>query len=548
VIPAAANSLHFPLLSIIIFLPALAGIICMLIEDVSWIRSVAVAAAVADFLLAMVLLARFELGPNHGAGPWAFQFEDYHQWVSSIGINYRVAVDGVSIFLVGLTTLIVGIALMASTFMIVDRVRAFMTLMLFLETAVIGVFAATNLFLFFVFWEAMLIPMYFLIGIWGEERRVYATTKFVVYTIFGSFLMLVGIFYLWSQTGTLDMTGTGGLVAQLTTHPLGRGVQQWLFLAFTLAFAIKLPIWPFHTWAPSAYSESPIPVVIVLSGILSKAGAFGLLRYCLPLFPVASRDFAGLISVLAIIGMLYAAGIALVLTYIKRLVAYASISHVNLIALGIFALNPTGLNGSVLQIINHSVIITGLFLAVAYIAARTGTRQLRDMGGLGERWPVLMWLFFVFVLAGLDLPGLSSFAGEFLILAGTFKSNAWFAGIAALTVILAAWYMIRFFQDSMNGPVTVSPQQAATATSPSSSLEGEDIHTHTPYQFPVVRLLSGDLLPREIALFVPLILLILYIGIQPDPLTTRMNGTTGPVTAYVHRASSVSTGVVGGGR
>jgi NADH-quinone oxidoreductase subunit M len=387
--------------------------------------------------------------------------------------------------------------------------------------------------------------MYFLIGLWGEERRVYATTKFVIYTIFGSFLMLVAIFYLWSKSSphTLDMAGSNGLVAYFTAHPLSSTQQMWLFLAFGIAFAIKLPIWPFHSWAPTAYTQAPIPVVIALAGILSKAGAFGFIRYSLPLFPDATRNLAGLMSVLAIVGMLYAASLALVQTDIKRIVAYASISHVNLIALGIFALDTTGLNGSALQIVNHSVIIAGLFLAVAYISARTGSRMLVDMGGLGTKWPLLMWLFFVFVLAGLDLPGLSSFAGEFLILAGVFQENAWFSAIAALTVIMAAWYMIRFFQDSMNGPVTTN------ATDDRGPATGEVAGTsgaYTPYQTPVLRRLTGDIRPKEALLFLPLIALILYIGIKPDSVTTRFNPTTSVETQLVKQGPA---GVgLGGGR
>jgi NADH-quinone oxidoreductase subunit M len=414
--------------------------------------------------------------------------------------------------------------------------------MLILETGILGVFMATNLFLFYVFWEAMLIPMYFLLGMWGEERRVYATTKFLIYTIFGSFLMLVAIFYLWARVGTLDMVGPKGLIATLQAHPLSYPDQIWLFLAFGLAFAIKLPIFPFHTWAPTAYAESPIPVVIALSGILSKAGAFGLIRYCLPLFPHAVRDLQGFVSVLCIIGMLYAAGLALIQTDIKRLVAYSSISHMNLIALGIFSLNATGIDGSVLQMINHSVIISALFLSVAYIAARTGTRMLTDMGGLGVHRPFLMWLFFVFVLAGLDLPGLSSFSGEFLILAGVFRANAWFSAIAALTIILAAWYLIRFFQDSMNGPVVASPQQVAGATSENPA--------RTVYQYPVVgRLLRGDLLVREALLFVPLLILVLYLGVQPDPVTARVNPAAAPISTLVHSsgAGSAAPGITSSG-
>jgi len=351
-------------------------------------------------------------------------------------------------------------------------------------------------------------------------------------------LMLVGIFYLWSQRGTLDMAGPNGLIA----HPVSSSAQIWLFLAFGMAFAIKIPIWPFHTWAPTAYTESPIPVVVVVAGVLSKAGAFGFLRYCLPLFPSASRQLAALLSVLCVIGMLYAAVLALVQTDIKRLVAYASISHMNLLALGIFAYNNTAIDGTVLQMINHSVIITGLFLAVGFIAARTGTRMLPDLGGLGIKRPILMWVFFVFILAGLDLPGLNSFSGEFLILVGVFKSNAWYASVAALTVILAAWYMIRFFQNTMNGPITVSSQQVAEGS------ESVEEPVRTVYQYPVLRrLIPGDLRLKELGLLLPLMILIFYIGLQPDSLTTRMNPTTGPLSTLVQTANS-GTSSVGGGR
>jgi NADH-quinone oxidoreductase subunit M len=529
------NALGIPLLSLVLFLP---GIVASLIAlgfgtDVQ-ARVASSVTVVANLILALFLLAKFEWTGGTYGSRWVFQFEHHHDWISTLGITYWIGVDGISVFLVALTTLIFAVAVLAATYMIAMRLRLFLMFMLFLETAVLGVFVSLNLFLFFVFWEAMLIPCYFLLGIWGEERRVYATMKFLIYTIAGSFLMLVGIFYLWAQRGTLDMVGPNGLIA----HPVSASAQNWLFLAFGIAFAIKLPIWPFHTWAPTAYAESPIPFGIVLSGILSKAGVFGFLRYCLPLFPAASRQFATLISILAIIGMLYAAALALVQTDIKRIVAYASVSHMNLMALGIFAFNPTAIDGVVLQMINHSVIITGLFLAVAFIASRTGTRVLTELGGLGRGRPWLMWLFFVFILAGLDLPGMGSFAGEFLILAGVFRENAWFSTVAALSVILAAWYMIRFFQDSMNGPVTAAPQQVAVVA--------ED-RERTEYQFPVRRhLLPGDLLPRETMLFVPLILLVLYIGVQPDTLTRRMNPTTSPLSTLVKPPAGNQA--LGGGR
>lgn len=542
----SSNVFGVPVLSVVLFLPAAAALLLIAVDssgkfDARRASAVAITAAAVDFLLAAFLLAKFEITRGDGITGWSFQFADHHDWLPTLGIAYGVGVDGIGAILVTLTTIIMGIAIVAATFMIVDCRSTFLIFMLLLETAILGVFVSTNVFLFFVFWEAMLIPMYFLMGIWGEERRVYATMKFLVYTIFGSFLMLVGIFYLWTQTGTLEMEGPNGLVAYLTAHPLGETQQILLFLAFGIAFAIKLPVWPFHTWAPTAYAESPVPVVIVLSGILSKAGAFGFLRYCLPLFPSATRHLAALVAILAIIGMLYAALLALVQTDIKRIVAYASISHVNLIALGIFALNPVALNGSVLQIVNHGVIIAGLFLAIGYITSRAGSRSLTDLGGMGVRKPVLMWLFFIFVLAGLDLPGLSSFSGEFLILVGTFKANAWFASVAALTVILAAWYMIRLFQDTMNGPIVAAPETITNTVEDASK---------SVYQYPIMRtLLTGDLHPREYLLFVPLLFLIFYIGLQPDGLTARINPTVNPTSYVVHSSAvnSSSGGVRGAG-
>ena len=531
-----SNSLSLPILSIILFLPLAGALLISFLNDERQIKVASVVVVALDFVLAMFVLADFKFDTH----TWVFQFHDKYNWVSALGITYWLGVDGISVFLVGLTTLIVGIGVIAANYMIAERLKVFLMLMLSLQTAVLGVFMSLNLFLFFVFWEAMLIPTYFLIGVWGEERRVYATLKFLLYTIFGSFLMLVGIFYLWSQRGTLDMAGPNGLIA----HPVSSSAQIWLFLAFGMAFAIKIPIWPFHTWAPTAYTESPIPVVVVVAGVLSKAGAFGFLRYCLPLFPSASRQLAALLSVLCVIGMLYAAVLALVQTDIKRLVAYASISHMNLLALGIFAYNNTSIDGTVLQMINHSVIITGLFLAVGFISARTGTRMLPDLGGLGIKRPILMWVFFVFILAGLDLPGLNSFSGEFLILVGVFKANAWYASVAALTVILAAWYMIRFFQNTMNGPITVSSQQVAEGG------ESTEEPERTVYQYPVLRrLIPGDLRLNELGLLIPLMVLIFYIGLQPDSLTTRMNPTTGPLSTLVQTAGPGNgTPSVGGGR
>src|SRR6266567_1877753 len=373
--------------------------------------------------------------------------------------------------------------------------------MLLLECGIIGVFLATNLFLFYIFWELMLIPAYFLVGSWGGERRIYAAIKFVLYTSVGSLLMLAGVIALGYYHQRL-VPGSGYTLdlPTLLSGKLDPTVQMWLFLAFAAAFAVKVPLIPFHSWLPDAYSTAPAPVTAMLAGAMSKTGAYGFLRFCIPLFPNAAHTLAPLINTLAVIGILYCALLALVQTDIKRLLGYSSISHLGIVMLGMFAFNVQGIEGSVLQMVNHGITTGALFLIVGYIEARTGTRRLSDFGGLARRIPVLATVMFIAVLSSLGLPGLNSFAGEFLALLGAFLSSTIFGILGTAVVVPAAWYMIRLFLGMMEGP--------RGTQGPVAVLERKNA--------------LSDMYLDEFLTILPLLILIFYIGFQPYPLTFLM--------------------------
>jgi len=469
-------------------------------------RWTALAVAWMDLLLALVLILGYSQAdvtassPIVGTAPnGAFLYNEQFTWIASLGINYSLGVDGISLLLVTLTTLLTLVCIGAS-FRIEQKVKNYMAFMLLLECGIIGVFLSTNLFLFYIFWEVMLIPAYFLVGGWGGDRRIYAAFKFVLYTSVGSLLMLAGIialsYYHHQAAGgsyTLDL-------ATLLNSRLDNTVQMWLLLAFAAAFVVKVPLVPFHSWLPDAYSEAPAPVTAMLAGAMSKTGAYGFLRFCLPLFPQAIHTLAPLFNSLAVISILYCAVLALVQTDLKRLLGYSSISHLGVVMLGIFAFNTQGIEGSVLQMINHGITITALFLIVGFIEARTGTRNITDFGGMARRVPILATVMLIAVLSSLGLPGLNNFAGEFLTLLGVFRANAVFGVLGTLVVIPAAWYLIRFFLEVMEGP---SQKEGVV-----SSLERKGkLH---------------DLQFSEFLPLAPLLLLIFYIGIQPAPLTFLM--------------------------
>src|SRR6266567_2637703 len=455
----------FPLLSLVTFLPLLGGIVILFFpkERLNLIRWTALSVAWVDLLIVLGLMlaysqANLAAGSTIvGSSPASTFYANVSEqvtWISTPGfsLNYGLGVDGISLLLVALTALLTVVCIAAS-FKIDLKVKNYMAFMLLLECGILGVFLSTNLFLFYIFWELMLIPAYFLVGSWGGERRMYAAIKFVLYTSVGSLLMLAGIialgYYHQQLVGgpyTLDLI-------TLLNGKLSSTTQLWLFLAFAAAFVVKVPFVPFHSWLPDAYSEAPAPVTAMLAGAMSKTGAYGFLRLCLPLFPSAAHTLAPLFSTLAVVSILYCALLALVQTDLKRLLGYSSISHLGVVMLGMFAFNIQGIEGSVLQMVNHGITTAALFLIVGLIEARTGTRNINDFGGQAKRVPILATVLLIATLSSLGLPGLNSFAGEFLALLGAFHTHAIFGALGTAVIVPAAWYMIRFFIGIMEGPL-----------------------------------------------------------------------------------------------
>jgi NADH-quinone oxidoreductase subunit M len=486
----------FPLLSLIIFLPfvgALLLLVLRLSQKASYWFSVVWSLVV--FVIAVGLLLNFADGSTSG-----FAFSEKLEWLKPLGMNYQVAVDSISAWLIALTAFVSLVAAFSAR-EIQGRHNYFRAWLLTLETGILGVFAATNLLNFYVFWEVMLIPAYFLIGRWGITReRVKSAIRFVIYTLVGSLLMLVAMLALAFLTvpaggqPSLDL-----LVLKGRIGGLDRSTQEWLFLAFAAAFAVKVPLFPLQAWQPDAYAESPTPVTIVLAGVMSKTGTYGFLRFGIFLFPQASQTFAPLICILALASIIYGALAALGQTDLKRLLAYSSLSHTGFIVLGLFALNNQGVNGAVLQMINHGITTPALFLAATALSNRTGTTELAGMAGLQSRMPRLAALFLILSLASLGLPGLNQFAGEFLILGGAWQASAWYAVIGGVGVVLAAWYSIRMFQLIWHGPRAENEAPALAK--------------------------ALDMRPVEYLVFVPLVALIVLLGLAPALVTSIFDGS-----------------------
>lgn len=490
------------LLSLVIFFPLLGAIALLFFprDRHGLIRWTALGIAAVEILLVLALSLNALQSATSTLTNSPLQISA--PWIAALGINYSLSIDGISMLLVGLTAILTPVCIAAS-FKIDNKVKNYMAFMLLLEAGIIGVFLASNLFLFYIFWEVMLIPAYFLLGSWGGPRRIYAAFKFVLYTSVGSFLMLAGIialgfFHQQAAGGSCGYTlELGSLLNTAGTCKgvLSNDVQIWLLLAFAAAFAVKAPLVPFHSWLPDAYSEAPAPVTAMLAGAMSKTGAYGFLRFCIPLFPNAVQTLAPVFSILAIVGILYCAVLALVQTDLKRLLGYSSISHIGVIILGLFAFSSQSIEGAVLQMVNHGITIAALFLLVGILEQRTGTRQLGHFGGLAVRIPVFATVMAIVSLSALGLPGLNSFAGEFLTLIGVFRTNVTYSVLATIVVIPAAWYMLRFFQDSMQGKL----QQEGTV--------GALARKRT----------LADLSFGEFWMLAPLLALIFYIGIQPAP-------------------------------
>jgi NADH-quinone oxidoreductase subunit M len=454
------------LLTVITFLPLL-GVPALLLlrsEDHTWIRRIALAVSLAEFVISLFLIRGFVT-----ANP-AYQFEEIHPWIGS-AIRYHMGVDGISLFLVILTTFLVPISILASWQGIHEKVKGFFIALLVIETAMIGVFVSLDLFLFFVFWELTLIPMYFLIGIWGHDRRIYAAVKFILYTMFGSILMLVAILWLYNVSGSAQFASTfdfpelqGRLHAGVMHLP--PNTEMLLFCAFFLAFAIKVPLFPLHTWLPDAHTEAPTAGSVILAGVMLKLGTYGILRFCLPLFPDAAHRAAPVIAVLAIIGIVYGALVATVQTDLKRLVAYTSVSHLGFVVLGIFAFSTISIQGAIYQMLNHGISTGALFLGVGMLYDRRHTFEIKQFGGLATPMPVLMSLFLFASLSSLALPLLNGFVGEFLILIGVFDQHHAWASWAASGSVLSAIYLLWAYQRVALGEVTVEKNKTLPDASP----------------------------------------------------------------------------------
>jgi NADH-quinone oxidoreductase subunit M len=499
----------FPLLSAIIFLPSLGAVLAVLITSEELVKRMALLTSALTFLMSLLLFFLFD------ASTASMQFFEGYDWIPALGISYEVGVDGISLLLIILTTFLMPLTLLASWDSIQARTREFVICMLFLESGMIGVFAAIDLFLFYVFWEATLIPMYFLIGIWGGPRRIYAAIKFILYTMAGSLLMLVAILalYFLHRQATGEVTFTLYRLLQLE---LPLSTQRWLFFAFFLAFAIKVPLFPFHTWLPDAHVEAPTPGSVLLAAILLKMGTYGFVRFCLPLFPEASIDATGIIALLAVVGIIYGALMALVQADIKKLVAYSSVSHLGFVMLGIFAFNSQGIDGAVLQMINHGLSTGALFLLVGMLYDRRHTRSIADFGGVAKVMPMFAAFFLVVLLSSIGLPGLNGFIGEFLVLLGAFQALPTFAVIAALGVILAAVYMLWMYQRVMFGEV----------------IHAENLHLR-------------DLNLREVVVLVPIVVAIVWIGMYPQPFLKRMEASTRAIVERIVTVAQVRAAQTG---
>jgi NADH-quinone oxidoreductase subunit M len=437
-----------------------------------------------------------------------FRFEENVSWIGAIGARYHLGVDGISLWLVILTTLLMPIAILSSWTAIQERLLAYYTFLLLLESAMIGVFVSLDLLLFYLFFEASLVPMFFLIGIWGGERRIYAAVKFFIYTAVGSLLMLVGIIALYYIYNSFDYV-TILEAMRSGTKVLPEGAEFWLFLAFALAFCIKVPLFPFHTWLPDAHTEAPTAGSVILAGVLLKMGTYGLLRFNLGLFPNMSRQFAWLMITLAVIGIIYGALVAMVQPDVKRLVAYSSVSHMGFVVLGLFSLTEMGMQGALYQMLNHGVSTGALFIFVGFIYERRHTRMISDFGGLSTPMPWFATLFVITSLSSIGLPFLNGFVGEFLIMIGAWTSTAithsWIATMLASTgVIWAAVYMLWMLQRVLFGTV-VNPDNAKLR----------------------------DLNAREIGLLIPLLILMLLMGVAPRPFLDRSKASVEAVRARV---------------
>ena len=488
-----------PLLDIAIFIP-LAGAIGLALvpkgrDDL--IRWGALGVTLIAFAVSLLVLKEF-----NAAAP-GFQLGSEGMWIPEWRVGYVTGIDGISLWMVMLTTFLMPLGVLAS-WSVTTRVKPFFVFLLVLETGMLGVFCALDLFLFYLFWEVTLIPMYFLIGIWGYGRRIYAAMKFFLFTLVGSLLMLVAILFLYfaaSGDATFDYR-------ELLGTPLSLDVQRLLFLGFFASFAVKVPLFPLHTWLPDAHTEAPTAGSVMLAAVMLKMGVYGLIRFAIPLFPDAARELTPIIITLAIVGIVYGAAVAMMQKDLKRLIAYSSVAHLGFVVLGVFVGTATGMSGGVLQMVNHGLSTGALFMLVGALYDRRHTRAIADFGGLATSVPVMAGVFLFVALSSIGLPGLNGFVGEFLILLGTFENYTWWVIPAAFGIVLAAIYLLWAYQRVFQGPVTKAENSS-------------------------IRDLGG----RELAMLAPLIALIVAIGVYPKPFLDRINPAAERVAVQLEESS-----------
>ena len=496
------NEMSLPLLSIVTYIPAVGAVLMALFvsgKNAAAIRNTALGIALIDFVASLGLLFKFQVGVP------GFQLIEKVSWIQSFGIQYFMGVDGISLLLVLLTTLLGVLAILSSFTSITDQVKEYMVCLLFLQTGMIGVFFSLDVVLFYIFWEVMLIPMVLLIGIWGGQRRVYAAVKFFLYTLVGSLFMLIGFLAIYFTHGSATGVYTFDLLKWFDGS-LPSNIQFWAFWALFLGFAIKVPLFPFHTWLPDAHVEAPTAGSVILAGVLLKMGTYGFVRFSLPLLPEATINAIPYVMALALIGIIYGALVAWVQPDAKKLVAYSSVSHLGFVILGLFTLTFQGIQGGVLQMINHGLSTGALFLLVGVLYERRHTRMLADFGGLASKMPIFAVMLGIITFSSIGLPGLNGFIGEFLILLGAFKAQMYiYCAIAATGIILGAVYMLHMYKKIMFGEITKK--------------ENEDIK---------------DMNIREILVMAPIIILVFWIGLYPGPFLRILEPAVNEVVARVN--------------
>jgi NADH-quinone oxidoreductase subunit M len=482
------NQLGYSILSWTVFLPVIGAVLLILMRNVNAIRWTTLFFTVLTFFVSFPLLKNFD------KSTYKMQFVERHEWIPSWGVNYIIGIDGISILFVFLTSILSILCVLVSWKAIESKVKEFHIAILTMEAGMLGVFVALDFFLFYIFWEAMLIPMFLLIGVWGGQNRVYAAIKFFLYTLVGSVLMLVGIVVLYFTAGqTLDI-----LTLSNMEYPFK--LQCWLFLAFFAAFAVKVPMFPVHTWLPDAHTEAPTAGSVILAGVLIKMGAYGFLRFSMPMLPDATQFFTGPVLILSVIAIIYGALVCFAQKDFKRLIAYSSVSHMGFVTLGLFALNTQGVEGGILQMLNHGIITGAMFLMIGIIYERTHTRVIADYGGFARLVPWYAGLFIILTLASIGLPGTNGFIGEFLIILGAFKAKKVFGVLAATGIILGAGYMLWlyqriFFQDA-------NPEYEASGHHPVS-----------------------DLSVREVVTLIPMFVFVFWIGFYPNAFLDYMHAS-----------------------